>query len=208
MAGIYCADIYCDDCIDDIKRRIAIEVFEGKIIGGIADLIVINEYTSYDDVVNQLDRLDERDYDSDEYPKWCDEEGESDCPQHCGSGQDCLNPYVHTDGEKYGYFFGNPLTSHGDEYVKETVRDDRLAGHTDSVACMLWACFYDYIDFGPEDFCVECNNWDELDDNELCPGCEINDDCAACEEFFDRFSCNRPDECDCPPCQGTCECDA
>lgn len=31
--------------------------------------------------------------------------------------------------------------------------------------------------------------------------------CKACEEFFDRFRCNSPDECDCPKCSGLCECD-
>ena len=30
--------------------------------------------------------------------------------------------------------------------------------------------------------------------------------CGYCPNFFDRFRCNAPDECDCPRCQGLCEC--
>lgn len=30
--------------------------------------------------------------------------------------------------------------------------------------------------------------------------------CTKCAEFFERFQCNAPDECDCPRCQGLCEC--
>lgn len=30
--------------------------------------------------------------------------------------------------------------------------------------------------------------------------------CDKCKSFFSRFKCNSPDECDCPVCQGMCEC--
>ncbi|MBK7822954.1 MAG: hypothetical protein IPJ61_18390 [Tessaracoccus sp.] len=30
--------------------------------------------------------------------------------------------------------------------------------------------------------------------------------CEKCSAFFSRFSCNAPDECDCPRCQVYCEC--
>jgi hypothetical protein len=30
--------------------------------------------------------------------------------------------------------------------------------------------------------------------------------CTKCSEFEERFRCNAPDECDCPKCQGLCEC--
>jgi len=30
--------------------------------------------------------------------------------------------------------------------------------------------------------------------------------CDFCKRFFARFRCNKPDECDCPKCQGMCEC--
>lgn len=32
--------------------------------------------------------------------------------------------------------------------------------------------------------------------------------CDPCREFFVRFRCNAPLECDCPKCQGLCECEA
>lgn len=31
--------------------------------------------------------------------------------------------------------------------------------------------------------------------------------CNRCAAFLERFRCNSPDECDCPRCQGLCECD-
>lgn len=33
--------------------------------------------------------------------------------------------------------------------------------------------------------------------------------CEACEEFFERYRCSRTShgECDCPKCQGLCECE-
>lgn len=30
--------------------------------------------------------------------------------------------------------------------------------------------------------------------------------CRFCDEYFNRFRCGAPDECDCPICQGYCEC--
>jgi hypothetical protein len=30
--------------------------------------------------------------------------------------------------------------------------------------------------------------------------------CKACEDFFRYRRCNKPDECDCPRCQGGCTC--
>ncbi len=31
-------------------------------------------------------------------------------------------------------------------------------------------------------------------------------ECDYCARFFDRFRCNKPDNCDCPKCQGYCYC--
>jgi hypothetical protein len=30
--------------------------------------------------------------------------------------------------------------------------------------------------------------------------------CKYCRAFFLRFRCNKPQECDCPRCQGYCRC--
>lgn len=109
MAYIYQADIYCDDCAEDIMRRLRAE---GNVP---ADC-------------------------SDDWPKWCDGDAESDTPQHCASGPGCLNAEVLPDGGKVGYFFGNDLTSDGIEYVKEAVREG-------GVVADLWRRTYSWIDY-------------------------------------------------------------
>lgn len=35
----------------------------------------------------------------------------------------------------------------------------------------------------------------------------MNCQCKYCRDFFARYRCNAPLECDCPRCQGFCECD-
>lgn len=119
MAFIYAADLYCDECGEAIQ--------EGLDAKGLSP----------------ADPHDEYSYNSDEYPKCARDDDESDCPQHCGSGPDCYSAEVLPDGHKVGYFFRNPLTSDGYEYVREAVADDRAAGRLDSVACLLWAPEYD-----------------------------------------------------------------
>ncbi len=32
--------------------------------------------------------------------------------------------------------------------------------------------------------------------------------CKWCNSYFTHFNCNKPEECDCPVCQGYCECEA
>lgn len=103
MAAIYCADIYCDDCAERIKRTIT---------SGIVDC------------------------DSNQYPQYCDNNQESDTPEHCA---DC------------GVFFENDLTTDGADYVKETVREDIEFGHTDTIALTVWMPYYDWIDFDFKD---------------------------------------------------------
>lgn len=186
MAGIYCADIYCDDCIDDIKNRIASEVYNGNDDSGMLEFIY---KTSCDGIMevsdfrDQLDEASEQDYDSDQYPKYCGDDEESDVPQHCGSHADCLNPTVLSDGSKVGHFFGNALTSEGAEYVKEAV-DDALVAGRNGPAVELWMPHYDYIDYIEP--CVTCGNYAEIDDCEQC------EDCAAdepCDEDFTITPC-------------------
>lgn len=96
QAYIYCADIYCEACADDIRKRLTAE---GK---------------------RPKNWQDERTFDSDEYPKgpYDNGGGESDGPQHCGSHDECLDPTI-IDGQKCGHFLENPLTTHGVEYLLE-----------------------------------------------------------------------------------------
>lgn len=97
---IYCADVYCNKCGEAIKARILEETGDDP------------EKFS-----------DESDYDSDEFPKgpYSDNQ-ESNTPQHCASGAECLDP-VEIGGENYGYFFENDLTSDGIKYLREAITE-------------------------------------------------------------------------------------
>ena len=178
MAAIYQADVWCDDCAEEIKDNI---------YAGRAD-----EYDSLEreDWEFAVGFDDESLYDSDEYPKGCSDDEESDCPQHCAAGADCINAEGCSDGERYGYFFGNSLTSDGNDYVREAVREDLDSGRNDSPAVEIWMAHYDYIDYGPEACCASCGDWAELNDDDECTRCVPDDDgawidgeegCEGCE---------------------------
>ena len=111
---IYCADIYCEDCGRAIRKRLRAE--------GSAP----------------ADWRDEGSYDSDEFPKGPFEDGggEADCPQHCGSGPECVNALELDDGTKVGAWLENPLTAEGARYVAEAVADGGGA------VAALWAAWY------------------------------------------------------------------
>ena len=84
------------------------------------------------------DFVDEHTYDSGEYPKgpFPDGGGEADSPQHCDA--------CHV-------FLENPLTSDGEDYVREAVREDherRKRGAKANPVTGEWKEFYDYIDYG------------------------------------------------------------
>ena len=63
---------------------------------------------------------DAQEDDSDSYPQgpYPDGGGESDSPQHCGSGEGCLNAMTFV-GTKVGVWLGNPLMTDGVAYLKE-----------------------------------------------------------------------------------------
>ena len=180
MAGIYNADIYCDDCIDEIKRRIARELVGGNDRSGMLEFLLDEAYVGVEEdvteVVNILDSLSEIDYDSDDYPKWCSSDAESDGPEHCGSGPDCINAEELSGGSKCGYFFENSLTSDGANYVLEAVNEDLLSGCAGGVAIELWKPCYDYLDYHEQ--CEECGSYGEL-------SCTTYGVCIPCEEAAD-----------------------
>lgn len=166
MAAIYNGDIYCDACAEDIKKRIANVILENGECPDGADAF---EFEDFDDLLDYLECMDERNYDSGEFPKHCDDGEESDSPEHCGSHEDCLNPTYLNDGSKVGHFFGNALTSYGQEYVKEMVNENLKNGR-DSVAVMLWMPYYDYIDYDEQ--CATCGEY------------------AAPDEYGNRHDCS------------------
>ena len=96
---IYQADLLCGDCGEAIREALN---NEGKA---------------------PKDPQDEYTYDSDEYPKgsYPDGGGEHDTPQHCGSGDHCLNALELNDGHKVGCWLENDLTSDGETYVREAM---------------------------------------------------------------------------------------
>ena len=98
-AYIYQADIYCSECACDIRKQIRKEGNAPKSV---------------------------HDADSDEWPQgpYDDGGGETDCPQHCGSGSSCINAMTCSDGRKVGMFLANPLTSDGEKYVRDEHRDN------------------------------------------------------------------------------------
>jgi hypothetical protein len=110
---IYCADIYCEDCGEAIRREITEE--------GHAP----------------TDPFDECSYDSDEFPKgpYPDGGGESDSPQHCGNGEDCCNAIV-LDGRNIGAWLENELTTDGVQYVRKALEESR------NEVTELWAEWY------------------------------------------------------------------
>lgn len=78
--------------------------------------------------------------DSDEFPQYCDNEQESDCPEHCACQEECINAIELSDGTKIGCLIGTNLTNDGIEYVKEAVKDGGLVAE-------LWKQEFNYIDF-------------------------------------------------------------
>jgi hypothetical protein len=139
MAAFYQAALYCDDCADVIRERIWLESDWGT---------TYSIRKSWEDAIGYDD---ETMYDSDDYPKWCDDDEESDRPDHCANGEDCVNAQELEDGSKCGYFFGNSLTEDGEEYVRNKVREDIAIGCTDQVACAIWMPYYDWIDYSDEE---------------------------------------------------------
>ena len=159
MAAIYQADVWCDDCTDSIKDRLWAESEDGATFSLRIDW---EESVGYDD---------ERNYDSDEYPKDCDDDEECDCPQHCAAGPDCINAEVIDDDFKIGYFFGNSLTTDGADYVKEIVAEDVVSGRVDSVACTIWMPYYYWIDYGNIGTCDGCDELAVCDNDGFCVNC-------------------------------------
>jgi len=160
MAGIYCADIYCDNCTDKIKDDICVDLFScvenatNMDNDGLLNLVDLTEVSDSDGIRDQLDHASEHYYDSSEYPKWCDESDESDCPQHCGQCHE---------------FLYNDLTTDGANYVRDIVNEDLLSGCMDSVAVLEWMTYYDYIDYVEQ--CNDCSCYSEDLDEGLCESC-------------------------------------
>lgn len=122
LAYMYQAALYCEDCG---RKLIAELIRAGKIPSG------LNISVDADEV---FIRLDERAYDSDEFPKCVGDHSDeaSDSPEHCDSGEACVNaldltrygaiPELHgAETRRIGAWLENPLTSEGVQYTSEMV---------------------------------------------------------------------------------------
>lgn len=102
MPYIFNADCYCDSCGNAIKKRILTEASP-----------------------EDTERFqDEHQYDSDEFPKWMNEDEESDGPCHCGSHEECLEAETLSDGSKIGALLSTYLTNDGVAYLREMLTDN------------------------------------------------------------------------------------
>ena len=116
MPYIYQADLYCDDCGRHIRDTLD---EQGK---------------------RPADAGDHSSFDSDEYPKYVANVGESDCPDHCGSHEHCLNARTLPSGQKIGVLLHTDLTTAGVEYVREAIEEGGEVAE-------FWAEeFSDYLD--------------------------------------------------------------
>ena len=100
MAYIYQADVFCDTCGHEICERLR---EEGK---ASTDADIENER-----------------YDSEDWPKSACDDDETDCPQHCGSHDDCLEAEILPSGRRIGCLIGTNLTPDGVEYVREAIAE-------------------------------------------------------------------------------------
>lgn len=83
--------------------------------------------------------------DSDGFPQGphSDGGGESDSPQHCGMGARCVNKIHIPGGVTIGCPLGNPLTSDGVKYLRDSLAEDIVStsAHKRMVG-RLWAHIY------------------------------------------------------------------
>lgn len=95
MGYIYAADVWCDDCGEDIINILKKEGVKPNL------------------------------YDSDEWPQdYCEASERADTPQHCGAHEECFNAIELEDGRKIGMLLETQLTEEGIKYVIEHHKED------------------------------------------------------------------------------------
>lgn len=97
-------------------------------------------------------------YDSNDYPHYVATHGETDTPQHCGSGPDCLEGVEDDDGTKFGAPLTEGLTDYGIGYVLDALHECMDDGGRPSQVLRGWrVLLYDYPDVDPD---RELDVWD------------------------------------------------
>lgn len=102
MPYIYQADLYCNKCGEAIIADICKK--EPR-------MVPENQY-------------DQSTYDSEDFPKFMIDCGESDSPCHCGNHEYCLEAETLPSGRKIGSFLMNGLTEYGEEWIAEQHTDN------------------------------------------------------------------------------------
>jgi hypothetical protein len=97
-------------------------------------------------IIEELDAQGaEDDGDSEQYPQgpYSDGGGESDIPQHCDNGAQCVNAVQVPGGAKIGCPFGNPLTDESASHLVEAIAKDvlRQDDHARAIG-RLWCLIY------------------------------------------------------------------
>jgi len=110
---VYAADLWCEDCGRDIRNT----------------LIEMGKAPQNPD--------DQSSYDSDDFPIEISSDEETDCPYHCGAGEECFNAEVMPDGQKIGAWLENPLTSYGIKQLEQQIREE-----PENVVVQFWSEHY------------------------------------------------------------------
>jgi len=122
---VYQGNLYCKDCGETIQENLA-------------EIDLSPAHPDMEDT-----------YDSDEFPKgpYSNGGGESDYPQHCGAGPNCVNAIELSSGRRIGVWLENPLTLIGVEYVQDEISREGLSGFVRGLTASrevveLWAEYY------------------------------------------------------------------
>ncbi len=166
MSYIYQADIYCDDCGNEIKRQ------------------CMQHERRTRDILSRRD--------SEQWPQEVIGSNESDCPQHCGAGSSCPNFIRLEDGTKVGMFLENELTQEGYEYIRDEWKEFLQFGHGNDEVLKLWLNYYGIYyhenlvkNSYPKGECPDC--YDEIPDDVV-----EGQECAGCGHAF--FSERKDDD--------------
>lgn len=154
---IYAADCWCPSCAETIRNRIAGEIanaavtaFKEKLR---CDMPSERSQSLYHDlssvILDEVDKLAETDYDSDDFPKGPFAEEEVDSPPHCGSGEDCEEAEDLGDGCKIGALLSTSLTTHGVDYLNEMIGEKALNDHQKKVH-QFWREQFDSYELVPD----------------------------------------------------------
>jgi hypothetical protein len=188
MGYIYNADMFCDDCGEEIENDFLRDA--RRAVGLVTP---VGFAYGDDDFELSFDPDDEGSYDSEEYPKHYSSGAESDCPQHCG---EC------------GVFLENDLTTDGADYVRNAVREDLASGCDDSIALTVWFPYYSWLDWKDIGNCDDCGKFaicEGWEGSDLCPDCftqAVREDEARCAAERGIDSCLGCGTCDgCAGCE-------